>query len=79
MVRVSGVPYDVNLPGDGTDLQIPKKEDDHKLGLEAKAYYDGLRFGIEQAIAYLEIMHQTHKELHNYYGFAARQLREKIR
>lgn len=72
MVRVSGVPYEV-------DIELPKKEDEPKLGLEAKAYYDGLRFGIEQAIAYLELMHQTHKELHNYYGFAARQLREKIK
>lgn len=72
MVRVSGVPYDV-------DLELPSKEDESKLGLEAKAYFDGVRFGIEQVITYLEFMHETHKELHNYYKFAAVQLREKIR
>jgi hypothetical protein len=72
MVRVSGVPYEV-------DIELPKKEDEPKLGLEAKAYYDGVRFGMEQAIAYLQILDQVHKEFHNYYGFAARQLREKIR
>jgi hypothetical protein len=72
MVRVSGVPYDV-------DLDLPKKDDEPQLGLEARAYFDGVRFGIGAAIAYLEFMHETHKELHNYYKFAAVQLKEKIR
>lgn len=75
MVKVSGVPYDVELPG----MDLPSKEDEPNLGIEAKAYYDGLRFGMEQAVAYLEFMHETHKELHNYYKLAAVQLKEKLR
>lgn len=70
MVKVSGVPYDVELP---------TKEEESKIGMEARAYYDGLRFGIESAVAYLEFMHEAHKQVHNYYKLAAIQLKEKLK
>jgi uncharacterized protein YlxP (DUF503 family) len=63
MVRVSGVPYDV----DPSDIQVSVSE------IQRQA----MNQGIDIAIAYLNELHKTHENLHSFYKFAASQLENK--
>jgi hypothetical protein len=74
MVKVSGVPYEVDLPEDVNLVATTDKVLDE---LADKMYNIGYNFAIDTCIAHLEQLHQTHKELHNYYRFAAIQLQSK--
>jgi hypothetical protein len=68
MVKVSGVPYDVELPNK-----------DPFEALADKMYASGYNTALDLAIAYLETMHQQHKEMHNYYRLAAENLKLKLK
>lgn len=74
MVKVSGVPYDVDLPEGVKPVVTTDKVLDE---LADKMYNIGYNFAIDTCIAHLEQLHHTHKELHNYYRFAAIQLQSK--
>ena len=63
MVRVSGVPYDV----DPSDIQVSVSEIQRQ----------SLNQGIDIAITYLNELHKTHENLHSFYKFAAMQLENK--
>ena len=63
MVKVSGVPYDV----DPSDIQVSVSE------IQRQAMNQGL----DIAIAYLNELHKTHESLHSFYKFAALQLENK--
>ena len=63
MVKVSGVPYDV----DPKDITVSVSE------IQKQA----MNQGIDIAIAYLNELHKTHESLHSLYKFAALQLENK--
>lgn len=63
MVKVSGVPYDV----DPKDITVSVSE------IQKQA----MNQGIDIAIAYLNELHKTHESLHSFYKFAALQLENK--
>lgn len=63
MVKVSGVPYDV----DPSDIKVSVSE------IQKQATNQG----IDIAIAYLNELHKTHESLHSFYKFAALQLENK--
>lgn len=63
MVKVSGVPYDV----DPSDIQVSVSE------IQRQA----MNKGIDIAITYLNELHKTHESLHSFYKFAALQLENK--
>jgi hypothetical protein len=68
MVKVSGVPYDVELPNK-----------DSFNALADKMFDCGYSTALDLAVAYLEHMHQQHKEMHNYYRVAAENLKLKLK
>jgi hypothetical protein len=68
MVKVSGVPYDVSLPSK-----------DPFNDLADKMFDTGYSTALDLAVAYLEQMHQQHKEMHNYYRVAAENLKLKLK
>jgi hypothetical protein len=74
MVKVSGVPYDVDLP-EGVS---PVVTTDKVLDNLANHMYDvGYNTAIDICVMHLEQLHQVHKEMHNYYLFASKQLKSK--
>jgi hypothetical protein len=68
MVKVSGVPYDVELPNK-----------DPFNALADKMFDCGYNTALDLAVSYLETMHQQHKEMHNYYRLAAENLKLKLK
>ena len=63
MVKVSGVPYDV----DPSDIKVSVSE------IQSQA----TNYGIDIAIQYLNELHKMHESLHSFYKFAARELESK--
>ena len=63
MVKVSGVPYDV----DPSDIKVSVSE------IQRQA----TNYGIDIAIQYLNELHKMHDNMHSYYKFAALQLENK--
>jgi Na+/phosphate symporter len=63
MVKVSGVPYDV----DPSDIKVSVSE------IQKQAMNQGLDIAIE----YLNELHKMHESIHNYYKFAAKELENK--
>ena len=63
MVKVSGVPYDV----DPSDIKVSVSE------IQKQA----MNQGIDMAIQYLNELHKMHDNMHSYYKFAALQLENK--
>lgn len=63
MVKVSGVPYDV----DPSDIKVSVSE------IQKQA----MNHGIDMAIQYLNELHKMHESMHSYYKFAAMQLENK--
>jgi hypothetical protein len=63
MVKVSGVPYDV----DPSDIKVSVSE------IQKQA----MNQGIDMAIQYLNELHKMHESMHSYYKFAALQLENK--
>jgi Na+/phosphate symporter len=63
MVKVSGVPYDV----DPSDIKVSVSE------IQKQA----MNQGIDMAIQYLNELHKMHESMHSYYKFAAMALEAK--
>jgi Na+/phosphate symporter len=63
MVKVSGVPYDV----DPSDIKVSVSE------IQKQA----MNQGIDIAIEYLNELHKMHESLHSFYKFAAKELENK--
>lgn len=76
MVKVSGVPYEVDLPEEVNLVATTDKVLDE---LADKMYNIGYNYAIDTSVAHLEQLHQLHKDMHNYYLLAANQLKLKRR
>ena len=63
MLKVSGVPYDV----DPSDIKVSVSE------IQKQAMNQGLDIAIE----YLNELHKMHENLHSFYKFAAKELENK--
>ena len=76
MVRVSGVPYDVEPEAIKPAKKELSQSDTFYLIME-DAHKVGVNKGLDIAIAYLNELHKTHENLHSFYKFAASQLENK--